>query len=70
MEIKAKEILHIYQLIFAMNKLYIYNGRYLFIYLTYVLNKILSKLKVAKYYSISVDSTSGCSHINQMTFII
>jgi len=35
-----------------------------------VLNKILSELKVAKYYSISVDSTPDLSHIDQMTFII
>jgi len=35
-----------------------------------VLNKIISELKVAKYYSISVDSTPDLSHIDQMTFII
>jgi len=35
-----------------------------------VLNAILSELKVAKYYSISVDSTPDLSHIDQMTFII
>jgi len=35
-----------------------------------VLNKILSELKVAKYYSISVDSTPDLSHTDQMTFII
>jgi len=35
-----------------------------------VLNKILSELKVDKYYSISVDSTPDLSHIDQMTFII
>ncbi|XP_039303482.1 zinc finger MYM-type protein 1-like [Solenopsis invicta] len=35
-----------------------------------VLHKILTELKTAKYYSISVDSTPDYSHIDQMTFIV
>lgn len=35
-----------------------------------VLNKIILEIKVVKYYSISIDSISDCSHIDQMTFII
>jgi hypothetical protein len=35
-----------------------------------VLNTILSELKVAKYCSISIDSTPDLSYMNQITFII
>jgi len=32
--------------------------------------KIILEIKSAKYYSISVDSTPDCSHVDQLTFII
>jgi len=35
-----------------------------------VVSKIVSEIKVAKYYSISVDSTPDISHVDQLTFIV
>lgn len=35
-----------------------------------VLNKIINEVKLAKYFSISVDSTPDLSHVDQLTFVI
>nr|XP_023014929.1 zinc finger MYM-type protein 1-like [Leptinotarsa decemlineata] len=35
-----------------------------------VLSQIISELKKAKYYSISVDSTPDISHVDQLTFVV
>lgn len=35
-----------------------------------VRNEIIKELKIAKYYSISVDSTPDVSHVDQLTFIV
>lgn len=35
-----------------------------------VLNEVVSRVKIAKYFSISVDSTPDVTHVDQLTFIL
>jgi hypothetical protein len=55
-----KEVHHICLQIFAMNLLM---GKK-------VLTTIISKIKAARYYSLSVDSTPDLSRVEQLTFIV
>lgn len=35
-----------------------------------VLDEVISREKLAKYFSVSVDSTPDITHVNQLTFIL